>query len=204
MEYIIVIISCYLLGSISPAMIAGKKLRNIDIRDVNSKNAGTSNIAMTLGLKWGIAVGVSDILKGLIPVVILRIIFPENDIIWVVGGISAILGHIYPFHMGFKGGKGTATFGGVLLGIAPVFALVLAVVFTIVLFLSDYIAISTLVVLIVSPLGLYFLDFQITSIILISSYSLLSFYKHYPNYKRILLRQEIGLRKAFRKWKEAN
>jgi len=199
MEYIIVIISCYLLGSISPAMIAGKKLRNIDIRDVNSKNAGTSNIAMTLGLKWGIAVGVSDILKGLIPVVILRIIFPENDIIWVVGGISAILGHIYPFHMGFKGGKGTATFGGVLLGIAPVFALVLAVVFTIVLFLSDYIAISTLVVLIVSPLGLYFLDFQITSIILISSYSLLSFYKHYPNYNRILLRQEIGLRKAFRK-----
>ena len=199
MEYILVILICYLLGSISPAMITGKKLRNIDIRDVNSKNAGTSNIAMTLGLKWGVVVGLSDILKGLIPVVILRLVFPENDVIWTLGGLAAILGHVYPFHMGFKGGKGTATFGGVLLAIAPLFALILAVAFTLTLFLSDYIALATLVVIVLTPIGLFFLDFSLVSIIIISTYSLLSFYKHYPNYKRIYLGQEVGLKAAFKK-----
>lgn len=199
MEYVLVILISYLLGSINPAMITGKKVRNIDIRDVNSKNAGTSNIAMTLGLRWGIVVGVSDILKGFIPVLILRFIFPENDIIWLIGGLAAIVGHVYPFGYGFKGGKGTATFGGVLLAIAPVFALILLVVFFAVLFLTDYIAISTLVAIIVSPIGLFYLDFHLISIILISAYSLLSFYKHYPNFKRIYFRQEVGLRKAFKK-----
>lgn len=199
MVYILVIIISYLIGSFNPAIITGKKIKGIDIRDVNSKNAGTSNIAMTLGLKWGILVAVVDILKGFIPVLILRLIYPENDIIWIVGGFASIVGHVYPLHLGFKGGKGTATFGGVLLAIAPIFALVMLVVFFAVLFISDYIAISTLVTLLLSPIGLYVLDFQIVSIILISTFSILSMYKHYPNFKRIYLKQETGLKAAFRK-----
>jgi len=199
MEYVIVIFVCYLIGTISPALITGKKVKNIDIRDVNSKNAGTSNVAITLGLKWGILVGVSDILKGLIPVVILRIIFKDNDIIWIVGGLSAIIGHVYPFYMKFSGGKGTATFGGVMIAIAPLFSVGLAIVFFGLLFLSDFIAISTLAVIILAPIGLYFLDFHIVSVILISLYSILAFYKHYPNFKRIITKQELGLRKAFKK-----
>lgn len=199
MEYILVILICYVVGSINPALITGKKVRNIDIRDVNSKNAGTSNIAITLGLKWGVVVGVSDILKGLIPIIVLRILFPDNDVMWVTGGLAAIIGHVYPVFLGFKGGKGTATFGGVLLGIAPIFALILAVIFVVVLFASDYIAISTLMVIVVSPIGLFFLDFELLSVILIVGYSLLSFYKHYPNFKKIYLGQEVGLKEAFKK-----
>ena len=63
MEYVIIIILSYLFGTISPSMIVAKRLKNIDIRDVNSKNAGTSNVAITVGLKWGILVGFLDILE---------------------------------------------------------------------------------------------------------------------------------------------
>lgn len=199
MEYIIVIIIGYLIGSINPAIITGRILRNLDIREVNSKNAGTSNIAITLGLKWGIVVGVADILKGFIPVLIVRLLFPENDIIWLVTGFATIIGHVYPIGYRLKGGKGTATFGGVLLAIAPVFALILAVVFVIVLFWSDFIAISTLVVIIASPIAIYILDFHWISVLLLSIYSVLSFYKHYPNFKRIYLKQEVGLKESFKK-----
>ena len=109
MEYLIVFIVFYLFGSISPALITGKLVKGIDIRDVNSKNAGASNVTITLGLKYGVIVGLSDILKGLIPILVLRVIFPDNNIIWFIGGISAVLGHIFPFYMKFKGGKGTST-----------------------------------------------------------------------------------------------
>ncbi len=199
MEYFIVILVCYILGSLSPALITGKTVGKLDIREVNSKNAGTSNVAMTLGLKWGIVVGVSDILKGFIPVIIIRLLFPENDILWVLGGLSAIVGHVYPFYLKFRGGKGTATFGGVLLALTPIVALVLLVLFFAILFLTDYIALSTLFVIIIAPFTLYFSDYHTISIGLIALYSCLSFYKHYPNFKRILRKQEVGLRAAFKK-----
>lgn len=199
MEYVVVVILSYLLGTVNPAVILGKKLRKIDIREHNSKNAGTSNVAMTLGLKYGILVGVIDILKGVIPVVILRYFYPDNDVIWFVGGISAILGHVYPFYLGFRGGKGTATLGGVVLGIAPIPSLVLGLLFFIVLFISDYIAVATLMVIVVIPIAMYFMNFSGFSIFIVTMYSLLSFYKHYPNFVRILRKQEVGLKAAFKR-----
>lgn len=199
MEYALIILLCYVVGSLSPSLIAGKYVKNIDIRDVNSKNAGTSNIAMTLGLRWGVVVGISDILKGLIPVVVLRLMYPEQDVLWVLGGLSAIIGHVYPFYMKFRGGKGTATFGGVMLALAPLTSIVLLILFFAILFITDYIAISTLVMIIITPIILYFLDYSLVSIWLIVLYSCLSFYKHSPNFLRIYRGQEVGLRKAFKK-----
>jgi glycerol-3-phosphate acyltransferase PlsY len=199
MEYVIIIILSYLFGTISPSMIVAKRLKNIDIRDVNSKNAGTSNVAITVGLKWGILVGFLDIFKGFLPVLILRIVFPENDIYWVIGGFFTIIGHIYPFHMKFKGGKGTAAFGGLVLAIMPVPSLILAAIFTVSLFVTDFIALATLVVIILVPLTMIYLDFSVLSIVLVTIYSLLSFYLHFPNFVRIYKKQEVGLKASFSK-----
>lgn len=197
MEYLIVIIILYAIGSISPAVLITKKVRGIDIRDVNSKSAGTSNTVVTLGYKYGVLVGIIDILKGLIPVLILKIIFPENDIIWFVGGLSAVVGHIYPIHMGFHGGKGTATFGGILFAVAPVYTLGLLVIFAVLTFVINYIAVSTLLVIIVVPIAMYFQDYNYISVILVSLFVLLSFYKHFNNFVRIYNKQEIGLKETF-------
>ena len=199
MSYIIVIVILYFIGSISPSKIITKKVLGVDIREVNSKSAGTSNAVMTLGVKYGSLVGLLDLIKGLVPVLILRIIFPDNDIIWFVGGLSAVVGHIYPIHMGFHGGKGTATFGGVLLAVAPVYALILIVLFAILTVVLDYIAVSTLIVIILVPIGMYFDDYSYISIVLVILYVFLSFHKHFINFKRIYKREEIGLKAAFSK-----
>ena len=76
MSYILVILISYAIGSISPARIITHKVLGIDIRNVNSKSAGTSNAVMTLGLKYGALVGFLDLIKGLIPVLIVKFIFP--------------------------------------------------------------------------------------------------------------------------------
>ena len=199
MEYLIVIIVLYLIGAISPAVLITQKVLGIDIREVNSKSAGTSNAVITLGLKYGTLVGVLDILKGAVPVLILRLIFPDNDIIWFVGGLSAVIGHIYPIHLGFHGGKGTATFGGLLFAVAPVYALGLLIIFAILTVALDYIAVSTLLVIIVVPIAMYFQHYSYISIVLVSLYVILSFYKHFNNYVRIYKKQEVGLRATFSK-----
>ena len=199
MEYIVVIIILYLIGAINPAVLITQKVLGIDIREVNSKSAGTSNAVITLGLKYGTLVGVLDILKGAIPVLILRLIFPDNDIIWFVGGLSAVVGHIYPIHLGFHGGKGTATFGGILFAVAPLYALGLFIIFAILTLALDYVALSTLLVIIVVPIGMYFQHYSYISIVLVSLYVILSFYKHFNNYVRIYKKQEVGLRATFSK-----
>ncbi len=203
MEYIIVILITYLLGSINPAYIIGHLFHKVDIRDLNSKNAGTSNVWMTFGKRKGASVAIIDILKGFIPVLVLRIIYPENDIMWVVGGLSSMIGHIYPFYIKFKGGKGTATFGGVVLGLLPIPSIILALLFFIILWVTDYIALSTLFVVVTVPLLMWYYDYHLISIALIAFFSCLSVYKHLPNFIRIWKKEEHGFRGTIKKKKSA-
>lgn len=199
MEYFLIILLSYLIGTINPAHLITKHKRKIDIRDVNSKNAGTSNVALTLGLKWGVVVGLLDIFKGLIPVLIVRILFPDNDILWALSGLSAILGHIYPFHMGWKGGKGTATFGGVCFALLPLITVGMFIGFFIVLIVSDYIVIPTILGVVTIPIIMFFTDFSYIAIGLIVVYSSISLYKHLPNIVRLWKRQEVGLKEGLKK-----
>lgn len=198
MEYLLIIALSYLIGAVNPAHLITKHRKKIDIRDVNSKNAGTSNVAMTLGLRWGIVVGVIDLLKGLLPVLIVRLLFPDNDILWALSGLSTILGHVYPFHMGFKGGKGTATFGGVCFSLLPIITIGLFIGFFIVLIISDYIVVPTVIGIVAIPIIMYFNHFSLVAIGLIVTYTILSLYKHFPNIIRLLKRQEVGLKEGLK------
>ena len=199
MEYLIIIIIGYLIGSINPAVIIARAVKGIDIREVNTGNAGTSNAVITLGLKYGILVGVIDLLKGLLPVIVLRILFPENEIIWFIGGISVIIGHVYPVFLKFKGGKGTATYGGMLFAIAPLYTLILLIIFILVTLKSDFVTIATMVVIVIAPIAMYFLGYHYISIILVSLYAFLSFYKHYHGLVDVYNKDAIGLKEVFNK-----
>lgn len=198
MEYFIIVLVCYLFGTISPAMLSGKIVSGIDIREVGSKNAGASNVTMTLGWKYGVLVGVSDILKGVIPVVILRFIYPD-DAMWFLGGVSAVAGHIWPFYLKFRGGKGTATFIGVLLGGAPLIGFILGTLIILVTIASDYIALGTLSLMILAPFALWYFNYEPLTIYIVLGFSIVSFYKHIPNFIKIAKRQEPGLRGTFQK-----
>ncbi len=193
MEYFLTFLISYLIGTINPAKIIAKRVKNIDITKVNSKNPGTSNIALTLGMKYAVIVGFLDIFKGALPVIIARIVFQDNDILWFVAGVSAIVGHMHPFHMKFKGGKGTATFGGMCLALNPLISLGMGVLFTLILFRSKFMAIATLFVLVSYPIIFLLLDYHYISVILVTSFSVVSFIKHVPNYIKIYKKEELTL-----------
>lgn len=196
--YIVIIIIGYLIGNISPSVIITRKVKGIDIRDVNTKNAGTSNAVITLGVKWGAVVAITDILKSLLPVLVIKYLFPENDILWIVGGVSVIIGHVYPIFLGFKGGKGTATFGGMVLAISPISGIILLILFIVITLISDFVTIPTILSVIVVPIGMYFFNYHFVSIIIVSLYSVLSIYKHFPNLVQMYKKEAIGLREVFK------
>lgn len=202
MEYVLIITLSYLLGSINPAYLGTKRYKKVDIREMYSNNAGASNMAIAFGFKIGILVGVFDILKGVIPVVILRFIYPDNDFMWTLGGFSAIIGHIYPVFLKFKGGKGTATFGGVLIGLNPIYAFTLAAIFFLILFIFDYIVLSVFFVTTVSPFVLYFLGISSESVILLTVFTFISMWKHRENYLRLYKKEEVGIKRVIKHHKE--
>lgn len=195
MIYIPIILMSYALGHISPAILITRLKKGIDIRDINSKNAGTSNVAISLGYKYALIVLAIDILKGFLPVLILKLLAPETPMLWFTAGFFAVIGHIFPVLYGFKGGKGTATFTGVMLAIAPLYTGIAIPIFFLIMYLTDFIAISTLVGIIVTPIYLLITGYALEPVSLFVVFSFISFYKHLENYRRILQGNEVGFKR---------
>ncbi len=148
MDIIILIIfsiSAYLIGAI-PFGLLYSLLRGVDIRKVGSKNIGATNVSRQFGFVGGfLPVFLLDLLKGALPVYFSRIFIQgpiPQDIVLVVVGLMAIIGHMFPVYLAFKGGKGVATTLGVFLLIAPFEALIGGIAFLIVLFTARGIALS--------------------------------------------------------------
>jgi len=194
--YAIVVVICYLLGCIQSAYIIGK-LRKIDIREHGSKNAGASNAFTVMGWRTGVLVGLIDIFKCALPVFILTLIFRDNNLIHVVGGVSVVLGHVFPVFMGFRGGKGTASLVGMALGLNPLLFVVAGLAILLGTFVSNYIAIGTVVMLLAILSWMIIFDFHVLALIIYSCIIVLSLYKHYVNFKRIYNRTETKISEAF-------
>lgn len=198
MEYILIALICYTIGMINPTLLVGF-FKKVNVRKTGSRNPGTSNAAMTFGLRYGIFVGLIDILKGAMPVVVLRVMYPEQDVMHVLGGFSVIIGHIYPAVMKFKGGKGTAPFGGFLLAAMPLYGVIMMFVYFLGLKVWDYIALSTLIVVVLTPIVMFFYNYDMISIGLLTLFMIISIYLHMPNFARIYYGHELGISKAFKK-----
>ncbi len=131
--YVLLILSGYLIGSIPFAVIISK-IKNINIRKRGSKNPGAANVAHTLGFKFGLIVGLLDILKSAIPVFIVNRFLNIPLYVFVLFSISFILGHNYSIFLKFKGGKGVSTAMGVIIALTPisyVIAMAVLILFTI-------------------------------------------------------------------------
>lgn len=157
MNEILLIISAYLIGSIPTAVWVSKYFFGIDIRDYGSGNSGATNTYRVLGSKWGSIVMVVDMLKAIIAVK-LAFLLPnsfESEIYLVnmqLGlGLAAVLGHIFPIWADFRGGKGVATLFGMVLGIQPNVALCCVGVFILVLYLTRWVSLSSILASIAFP-----------------------------------------------------
>lgn len=158
MKEFLLIVLAYLIGSIPTALIISKHFFNIDIREYGSGNMGATNTFRTLGPKFGTIVMVGDMIKGMLAVSLFNLIpfYLSNELErtnFMLGlGLAAVVGHIYPIWANFKGGKGVATLFGMVLAIQPVVAISCVGVFLLVLFLTRYVSLSSILAGIALPI----------------------------------------------------
>ncbi len=150
MKEVLIILLAYLIGSLPTSVWVSKYFFHIDIRDYGSGNAGATNTFRVLGKKWGTFVMIGDMLKGLIAVKLFLLIPYYNDhelartSLQIGLGLAAVVGHIYPIWADFRGGKGVATLFGLILGISPWSALCCSGVFILVLYLTRFVSLSSI------------------------------------------------------------
>ena len=181
----------YIFGCIQTSYLLGKFKFGVDVKQQGSKNAGASNSVLLFGWGFGIFVGLIDMLKAYLPMLIISLIYSDsNDTFFIasLAGGGAILGHIFPFFMNFNGGKGMACYFGMLFYFNFLFGLIACVSSIILLMITNYVAAATIITLIFVPLFLYFFCPGLASnfIISMSILSILIIIKHRENIFKIL------------------
>jgi glycerol-3-phosphate acyltransferase PlsY len=159
MKELLLIIAAYVIGSIPTALIVSKRFFGIDIRDYGSGNMGATNTFRVLGKRYGTMVMAIDILKGMAAVALYKFLpyYQDNELErtnFMIGlGLAAVIGHIFPLFAGFRGGKGVATLFGMLLAMQPVVAAACVGVFLLVLYLTRYVSLSSILGAIMLPVS---------------------------------------------------
>ena len=208
-------IIAYLIGAIPNGIIISKKIFGFDIRTKGSRNMGSTNISRVLGTKWGMIVQILDILKGVISVLVLANIIGRNwdmfgedsflslHILEIMIGISAVLGHIFSCFAQFKGGKGINTALGMLLAIIPIETLTGLSVFILVVGISGYVSLGSMIAVSTLPITLlirqnclqFEIDGYLTMMYFILSFVVLIFIKHKSNIIRLMKGNENKMEK---------
>ena len=187
--------AAYLLGSVSFAVVVSKGLYHQDVRQFGSGNAGMTNILRTYGKKAAALTLAGDFLKGIAAVVIGRLIFAAMGVTLFdgayVGGLFAILGHLYPVYFGFRGGKGILTSIGIIAVINPLVFVGLLIIGLPLIFLTQIVSVGSLAGAVCYPIltllvdsfqgGISWLDFSFSVVI-----ALLVIWMHRANIKRLL------------------
>jgi glycerol-3-phosphate acyltransferase PlsY len=153
--YLALILGGYLLGSFPTGYLIGR-LNGIDVRDYGSGKTGGTNVLRTLG--WGamIVVAVADAIKGLVTVVLAQQV-TGSPIVVVLCGVAVVAGHNWPIYIKFKGGSGVGTAFGVLIGIAPLAALILITCFLIPVLITRYMSLGSIIAALLAPIVVLFL-----------------------------------------------
>ena len=186
MELFIIGIISYLMGSIPFGLILTKIFLKKDIREIGSGNIGATNALRTGNKLIGYSTLIFDVLKAVIPVLYVKINFPEAV---YISALCALIGHVFPVWLKFKGGKGVATYVGILFSLNIIFGLVFGVCWLIIFFISKYSSLASLIGSLSIPVyilileGLENLFFYVIMFILI-------FFTHRENIKRLKNKEE--------------
>lgn len=174
----------YLFGSIPSSFLIGKLIGRIDLRKKGSGNLGTTNVIRNLGLGPGLLAYTFDMLKGLIPVVLVRYFWGFDAA--VLTGVSTIIGHCYSFFLNFQGGKGVAVTSGVLFILDPLLAIIMIAWQLLVFFTTRYMGLASLLTAVAFPFVTYFKrgrDSLFYASIFLSAFVI---FQHRENLKRLL------------------
>ena len=186
MDYLVIGIASYLMGSIPFGLILTKLFLKKDIREIGSGNIGATNALRTGNKLIGYSTLILDIAKAIIPVIYVKFNYP--DIIYIAS-LCAFLGHVFPIWLKFKGGKGVATYVGILFSINIILGLIFVVFWVFIFLLSKYSSLSSIIASISVPIYILTTG-QINDAIFFAIMFILIFFTHRENIKRLKNKEE--------------
>ena len=172
--------------------------RAVDLRSGGSGNLGASNATVLLGWKAGVLVAVHDIGKAALVVLAMKWFFPHAANVGSVAGVACVLGHIFPFYLKFRGGKGFASYLGMTLALNWKLALIVLAAVVIVTVVTDYIVCGTFTAIVTVPVYMGWATRSWLPALILAAATAVIFYKHRENIPRMLNHTELGLRSAIR------
>ncbi len=187
----------YFAGAV-PFGLVFSKMAGIDVRTEGSKNIGATNVSRVLGKKLGFLTLVCDCLKGFLPMYLAAFFLPETEtreLVVAASGVMAVIGHMFPVYLGFKGGKGVATGLGVFLFLSPIAILISLVVFVAAVVFSGFVSVGSLLASGLIPLWLWLLGSSKTTIVAATVVAVLIWIKHQANIRRLIQGNEKSWKK---------
>ena len=186
MELVLVISISYLMGSIPFGLILTKIFLKKDIRDVGSGNIGATNVLRTGNKLIGYLTLILDVLKAIIPVIYIKINFPE---LVYISSLSVFIGHVFPIWLKLKGGKGVATYVGILFSINYFFGIIFIVSWLIIFFISKYSSLGSILSSLLIPIFVFLNSSYENQYFFIIMFVLI-LYTHRENVKRLINKEE--------------
>ena len=197
MNYLLSILLGYLLGCSHMAYYISK-LKKLDIRTAGSGNLGASNATVLFGWGSGVLVGIHDVGKGIAAVLLAKWLLPNLEYAGAAAGVACVLGHVFPFYLKGKGGKGLASYFGMVLALDWKLGLLAGAAIVLATLITDFISVGALSTIVLVPAYTGFIEHSwiLAAILCIASAVML--YKHWENILRICTHTEIGLRSTVR------
>lgn len=193
MGYLFMALLGYIFGCSNMAFYLAK-FKKVDIRESGSGNLGTSNATILLGWRAGVLTAIHDMGKAALSVFLAKLLFPQLEFVGAAAGVACVLGHIFPFYLKFKGGKGFAPYLGMTLALSWKIGLVMCVLIVVITVITDYLALATFTVVVAVPVWMGFVTHSMVPPLILLVATAVIFYKHRENFVRLRNGTEIGLR----------
>ena len=174
----------YFIAAIPFGLLVAR-LKNINLREIGSGNIGATNVYRAMGAKYGIVVFLLDAIKGGIPTYVATLVDP-NPLFHILIGAIAVTGHSLSCYVKFKGGKGVATGAGVIIALSPIIGLVMIILAAILIYVTRYVALTSIVCAIATPLLFYILKYPIAYVGMFAAIGIFIIVRHRSNIERLL------------------
>ncbi len=196
-EFLIILIGAYLIGSIPTGYIIVKAFKGEDIRKIGSGSTGATNVKRVMGKKWFFITLLLDAFKGALPVVLAELFaksFTGIGLLPVVAAIAVILGHSKSIFLNFTGGKSVASGVGTILALNWHVGLIIAAIWAVITYFSKYVSLGSIIALLISPILMYFLDGRLAYVGYCILGAIYIVYLHRENIGRLLRGEENKVR----------
>ncbi|MGF1573293.1 MAG: glycerol-3-phosphate 1-O-acyltransferase PlsY [Sumerlaeia bacterium] len=190
---VVQLLLAYAIGAIPTGLMIGKVFAGVDLREEGSKNIGFTNALRVLGPKLGIPVLLIDVVKAILPILLLpplQGVDLNPELHGVLLGVALLVGNLFNVFLGFKGGKGVATSLGVFLALAPYSILLAFGVFLVTFAISRYVSLGSILAAVTTPLFVFFLNDSGPVLIMATAASFFVLFKHRSNFQRLIAGKE--------------